>query len=26
MVNRLSEKLGWQRYKVYRTYHMSLTP
>ena len=25
MVNRLAEKLGWQRYKVYRTYHTSLT-
>ena len=25
-INRLSEKLGWQRYKVYRTYHMSLVP
>ena len=24
MINRLSEKLGWQRYKVYRTYHMDL--
>jgi len=24
MINRLSQKLGWQRYKVYRTYHMDL--
>ena len=26
MINRLIQNLGWQRYKVYRTYHMSLVP
>jgi GNAT superfamily N-acetyltransferase len=24
MINRLSENLGWQRYKVYRTYQMDI--
>lgn len=26
MVKRPSEKLGWQRYKVYRTYHSAARP